>query len=146
MAATIEHRIRAAGHVFTFPDVPVERCDACGEVRLHGIVLERMDLWIADELARAGANTPAALRFMRKALGLRAADLAELLEVAPETLSRWENGKQEIDHRALALVGALVADKLHRRETVLERLRALKTPRKLKASVVMRGDIEPAPT
>ena len=36
------------------------------------------------------------IRFMRSALQMEAKDLAEQLGVRPETLSRWENGKEPI--------------------------------------------------
>jgi DNA-binding transcriptional regulator YiaG len=36
------------------------------------------------------------LKFARKAMGLRQPDLAALLDVAPETVSRWENDKDPI--------------------------------------------------
>lgn len=55
--------------------------------------------------AVARATIPAKLsgkeiRAMRKALGLRAAALAEFLDVTPETLSRWENGKEAVSNNA----------------------------------------------
>jgi DNA-binding transcriptional regulator YiaG len=40
------------------------------------------------------------LKFLRKAIGLKAVDLAKFLDVAPETLSRWENGKEAISTNA----------------------------------------------
>lgn len=36
------------------------------------------------------------IRFMRKAIGLKAVELASFLDVVPETLSRWENGREVI--------------------------------------------------
>jgi len=35
-------------------------------------------------------------KFLRKAIGIKAVDLANFLSVAPETLSRWENDKEPI--------------------------------------------------
>jgi DNA-binding transcriptional regulator YiaG len=40
------------------------------------------------------------IRFLRKALGLRATALASFLDVTPETFSRWENGKDVISTNA----------------------------------------------
>jgi transcriptional regulator with XRE-family HTH domain len=65
---------------------------------------------------------------MRKALGLRAADLAGLLGVAAETVSRWETGQRDVDRGALALVGGLVVDRLEGSTATLDRLRALAKP------------------
>lgn len=36
------------------------------------------------------------IKFLRKALGLKAIELASFLDVVPETLSRWENGRETI--------------------------------------------------
>jgi DNA-binding transcriptional regulator YiaG len=39
-------------------------------------------------------------KFLRKAIGIKAVDLADFLGVTPETLSRWENGKEPISTNA----------------------------------------------
>ncbi len=70
------------------------------ETYLDWKVLAKLDLAAAQWLADAGARSPETFRFMRKTLGLRAADLAELLDVAPETVSRWERGVLPVEHRA----------------------------------------------
>jgi DNA-binding transcriptional regulator YiaG len=36
------------------------------------------------------------IKFLRRAMGLKATDLADYLDVTPETLSRWENSKEPI--------------------------------------------------
>ena len=36
------------------------------------------------------------VRFIRQVIGMRAKDFAQALDMAPETFSRWENGKQEL--------------------------------------------------
>ena len=36
------------------------------------------------------------IKFLRKAIGLKAVDLASFLDVVPETLSHWENGRNVI--------------------------------------------------
>ena len=36
------------------------------------------------------------LRFLRRAIGMKAIDIADFLDVSPETVSRWENGKETI--------------------------------------------------
>lgn len=36
------------------------------------------------------------IKFLRRAIGLKAVDLADFLDVTPETLSRWENAKEPI--------------------------------------------------
>jgi transcriptional regulator with XRE-family HTH domain len=67
-------------------------------------------------------------KFMRKALGLRAVDIAELLDVAAETLSRWETGQRPVDRASWIAVSAMVLDKLEGRTTTLDRLKALLEP------------------
>jgi len=40
------------------------------------------------------------IRFLRRSIGLKAVTLASFLDVAPETLSRWENGPEAISTNA----------------------------------------------
>jgi len=70
-----------------------------------------------------------AFRFMRKAAGLRAKELAELLDVTPETISRWEKEHRQPDRKAMMVLGDLVLDRLKGEETALDRLRALGSER-----------------
>src|SRR5688572_7322412 len=70
--------------------VPALKCPACGERYFAGADLERIEAAAARALARSGVATGAAFRFLRKTADLRAKDLAPLLGVTPETVSRWE--------------------------------------------------------
>lgn len=67
------------------------------ELRAANTVLRELELVSGVEL-----------RFVRKALGLRQRELAEHLDVAPETVSRWETGaesfKRPVHLALLALV------------------------------------------
>lgn len=65
---------------------------------------------------------------MRKALGMKAAEVAEVMNVAAETISRWENGQRELDWPEFMLMGVLVDDKLAGRTTLLARAKALAEP------------------
>jgi transcriptional regulator with XRE-family HTH domain len=65
---------------------------------------------------------------MRKALGLRATDLAELLDVTPETVSRWETDRVPLDRGALATLGALLRDARAGSTATLDHLRTLAHP------------------
>ncbi len=128
LAASIgEERIDVGGVTFA-GDVPHEACATCGERYLAAGDLERFELAAAVELARLGRRTGPALRFMRKALGFRAKELAALLGVAPETFSRWETGEREPDAHAFALVGGLAADRLDGTERTAGLLRAAREP------------------
>jgi transcriptional regulator with XRE-family HTH domain len=72
---------------------------------------------------------------MRKAIGVRAVEFAELLDVTHETVSRWEHGHLPVERRAAALLSAMVIDKLEGRTSTLDRLRALLKPEPLPALV-----------
>lgn len=130
----IQERLAVCGHTFSARLSALE-CSACGERLLAGPGLERFELRVAVELGRAGESSGEAMRFMRKAIGLRALELAELLRVTPETVSRWETGKQPMDHRAMAVVAALVLERYDGRSAMYDTLRALLSPRRLRRSV-----------
>ena len=66
---------------------------------------------IARTLLDAGEASGEAFKFARKAMGIRAADLAPVLGVTPETVSRWEADKHAIDRGSWALLGLLAADR-----------------------------------
>src|SRR5216684_506401 len=90
-----------AGHSFK-ASVPALICDSCGAVYFNGPALGNFDLAVANKLARAGVSDGEAIKFMRKAVGLPAVTLAELLDTSPETVSRWERGVSHIDRAAFA--------------------------------------------
>ncbi len=104
---------------------PARRCAGCGGVRLDDAVAARARLGIARALADRGVHTGDALRHMREALGLRAADLARLLGVTPETISHWETGKLLPARGAFVAVAAMADDALDGRTTTRDRLEVL---------------------
>jgi len=72
-----------------------ERCEKCGMI-LATIIPDLNGLIAAVAVTRAmepAKLTGPEIRFMRKAIDMSAKALAEVLEVKPETLSRWENSK-----------------------------------------------------
>jgi len=131
---TAENSREVGGHLFV-AFLPAQACSSCGKLYFDTNVLERFELHVAGKLADAGVSTGPAFRFMRKALGMRATDLAALLDVSAETISRWETEKRAVDRGALALVGALVRDTLEGRTSTLELLRALREPRALAKTI-----------
>ena len=62
-------------------------------------------------------------KHLRKTLGLKATNLADLLGVTSETISRWENGHNEPDRAVWATLEQLVDDHYGNRTTTLDRLR-----------------------
>lgn len=136
-------RLSTCGHTFSARLETLE-CSACGERLASAANLERFELRVAVELARAGLASGEAMRFMRKTLGLQALELAELLRVTPETVSRWETGKQPMDHRAMAVMGALVIERFEGRSAMHDTLRALLSPRRLRRSVELSPQETPA--
>jgi len=92
----------------------------------------------ARRLAELGVHSAEAFKFMRKALGLRASDLGALLDVAAETVSRWETGEREVDRKAAALVQAMV---IEAGEGKSDMRRRLESQRRAAVKVVRRIDV-----
>jgi len=114
-------------------EVDVLECAKCGEVYVDDQALEKVELAIGAELGKLGRLTGEAFKFMRKSIGLRGIDLAELLDVTGETVSRWERDVVPIDHAAFAVLGTLVSEKRQGRtqmRDLLEATRAAKVPSK----------------
>jgi putative zinc finger/helix-turn-helix YgiT family protein len=123
----VESRARVGRHTFTAA-VPALVCAACGETLVTFAHAKELELAIAARLSEIGAANGAAFKYMRKALGLRAADLAGLLDVTPETVSRWETDRVPLDRRALASMAALVRDARTGSTATLDHLRTLAHP------------------
>lgn len=105
--------------------VPARRCRRCHGADVDAAVRDRFQLAVCRELANAGVLTGEAMRLMRNALRLRAADLARLLGVTPETISHWETGKARANRAAFIALCALVQDAIDGRTTTRDRLAAL---------------------
>lgn len=72
-------------------------------------LLHEADLVIAVAISRDDASSDG-LRFLRKALSMKAAELAALFGVRPESVSRWETGKAPIDRATWMALSGLVRD------------------------------------
>jgi putative zinc finger/helix-turn-helix YgiT family protein len=125
--ATLEETRRFGDYAFV-ATIAGRRCEACGETFAPAPALERLERKIAAELARGGAHSPEAFKFMRKIAELRSNELAGLLGVEPETVSRWESGANPLDPKAVAVLGALVLDALAGQATTRQRLEAIQRP------------------
>jgi DNA-binding transcriptional regulator YiaG len=74
-------------------DLAATRCEARRQTRVSGPMALAFEKALVAELAR-GEVGPEGSRFLRRAAGLQASRLAELFDVTPGTISRWENRKQ----------------------------------------------------
>lgn len=110
-------------------DLAGTHCEACGQTRVSGPAALAFERALVAELAR-GEVGPQGFRFLRRAAGLQASRLAELLDVTPGTVSRWENGRKPLERRAIALVAALALEKQGERAGTRELLERLATGRK----------------
>lgn len=114
---------------------PAFACRSCRAVFTPGEILTRVDLEVATVLAMRGLVNGESLRFMRKALGLRAFELAALLDVTAETMSRWEHDQRGVDLSAWIVVGGVVLERAGRPTETLRRLLATKKPVKLPKTI-----------
>lgn len=115
--------------------MPGQECRQCGESFFEVRTLARFDQLVAKELANAGVKTGDVLRFIRKAAGVRAVDLAALLDVRPETVSRWEHDKRPIDRGSYAVLHQLLIEKLAESTATADYLRRLGKAKRLPKTV-----------
>lgn len=86
------------GVAATLVGIRVLRCPACGEEDVEIPRIAELDRVIAKHLIeRPGHLAGPEIRFLRKFLGFSGRDFADLIGVAPETVSRWERGHQVMD-------------------------------------------------
>ncbi len=121
---TIEIRLRRS-EVVARVAVPAGRCAACGAADVPPSVVTRAHLAAGCALADAGVHTGEALRHLRRALGLRAVDLARLLDLTPETISHWETGKIAPNRAAFVALGAMAHEALDGKTATRDRLAVL---------------------
>jgi DNA-binding transcriptional regulator YiaG len=83
------------------------RCNHCGEVYWPGAEVKRQETEAAAMIVARGIRNGKQFQFIRKMLQLKATDLAALLDVRPETISRWERGEYPVDRAAAFVLGEL---------------------------------------
>lgn len=87
----------------------VRRCSKCGDQEVVIPRIEELHRVLAAAVVRQATRlTKDELRFLRKYLGYSGVDFAKVIGVAPETISRWENGKEKIGTSAEKLIRMLV--------------------------------------
>src|SRR5580658_3594889 len=122
---------RVGGREFRL-SVPFGACKACGTGYLDAAALEWGELQIACQVAMDGPADGRTLRVLRKALGLLATQLADLLSVTAETISRWETGQRPVDRSAWFVTGSMVLERAKWPTRTLARLKAAARPVALK--------------
>ncbi|GAC1344342.1 MAG: hypothetical protein NVSMB23_19130 [Myxococcales bacterium] len=115
--------------------VPARKCASCGELLISGAGLRAFERAITLELARGGEVGPQGFRWLRRAAGLKAVRLADLLDVTAMQVSRWENGRKPLERRAVALVSVLALEQLEEKAAPRDVLEALAAGKKLPKSV-----------
>ena len=136
-AADVELSERVAGHTFT-ATIRGERCAACGEVFYPGPAVEAFEIAVARALTSTDEASGETFKYARKAMGIRAEDLANLLGVTRETISRWETGKHPIDSAALAVLALMVKDAAQGSTATLDALRARREAKPLSKRVELK--------
>jgi len=140
--ATYAARRELDGRRFT-ADIPARKCTSCAELLVSGPGMADFERAITLDLARGGEVGPEGFRWLRKAAGLKAVRLAQLLDVTPMQVSRWENGRKPLERRAVALVSALALEQVDGKpatRAVLEALAASKKrPKRVRLDVHAAG-------
>lgn len=90
--------------------VTVWRCQGCEEWEVELPRIASLNRALAGILLRKPARlTGDEMRFLRKYLGLSGADLARKMDVAPATVSRWEQGRTPISQNKDRFLRLMVA-------------------------------------
>ena len=88
-------------------DTTVYEC-GCGEVLPELPQVNHLHQRIAEDLiGKQSPLTGEEFRFLRKAMGVSAKDLARLLGVTTVTISRWENNKEKVGAQSDRLLRCL---------------------------------------
>lgn len=83
------------------------RCRSCGETVFSEREVRRQERMVAAALVARGISAGNEFKLVRKAVGLRAHDVAEMFGVRPETVSRWERGTIAVPRTAAFALGEL---------------------------------------
>ena len=84
-----------------------DQCQGCAELYFDSDETARQERVVASAIVERRIATGQELRFVRKMAGLKAYELAEILGVTPDTVSRWEKGKTDVPSAVAFVVGEL---------------------------------------
>lgn len=107
--------IAIGGQPFTVT-LPAFVCPKDGSWIAEPDVLREMNRQALHFIVTHGPVNGTTLKYLRYRLELKAADLAELLGVTPETFSRWETGAMPVNRLAWTLVARMVVGERVRAE------------------------------
>lgn len=83
------------------------RCGACGETLFDYDEVGRQEQIVVRALVARGIRAGNEFALVRKLAGLRAVDVAAMLDVTPDTVSRWERGKAPLPRMAAYVISDL---------------------------------------
>ena len=109
---TTNYRFDEVGLPVLLKNVEVAECKKCGT---REPIIPNVD-GLMQAIAFAVVTQPCKLtgsevKFLRKYIGLSGAEFARLVHVEPETLSRWQNEKEEIGKNSDRLIRFIVVSK-----------------------------------
>jgi putative transcriptional regulator len=95
------YNYKASGLPVTLANVEVRRCKECGEQEVVIPKIAELHKVIARAVVeKKGRLTSAEVRFLRTHLGWSGTDFAKHMAVAAATVSRWENGHEQMSPQA----------------------------------------------
>lgn len=108
-SARENYAYKASGLPVTLVNVEVRRCKACGESMVAIPKIEQLHRTIAGAvISKRSRLTAAEIRFLRTHLGWSGSDFARHMGVKPETVSRWENGHDQMSPSADRLLRLMI--------------------------------------
>jgi putative transcriptional regulator len=94
--------------------ITVNSC-SCGEEEVEIPRMDELHQVIADDIAKQENKLLAEeVKFLRKHLGFSGKDFANFVKVAPETVSRWENGTLDMSETLERFLRLMVLARKHR--------------------------------
>jgi DNA-binding transcriptional regulator YiaG len=84
-----------------------ERCPKCEDVTLSLEESQRLEHEAAKAIVGRGIRTGSEFKFVRKMTGRTAVELASILDVEPDTVSRWERNAVKFPRAAAFTLGML---------------------------------------
>lgn len=103
-------------------EMPAQRCPSCKTFVVTEAAAQDAETEIARNLAESGPISAASFRLLRSAARLKSVELARLLDVGKETISRWESGKRRVDPLAWKILAWIAVERGNGEATTRHRL------------------------